>query len=450
MHLTPIGQPNSNPQPASHPLPEAAPQGPKEQFLQGEKPSMLGAARALLHEGSTERWRVRLPFCHRNKPTTNAQGELFMSSEAGRLQKLDPETGKALWKQDDGRFLTDPSFTPEGKVVVVLDFRKIQVRDPATGELAHQVMLDSPSLSPPATGPNDQLVILGGDGITEKDWSIYAVDPKVKPKRNLLSKLLGPISLIPHHGTVHQWEVDVNARKGWLPIPMTPKGEIHRLVNLPGGNIAAVTGEQEVIAIDPRTGQEAWRQELPAKGLYDPVPIGQDRLLLADHQTLYYLDARTGQTLEQRPAGGVLFSQPTADKEGNVFFFTGTDELQVHRHDGRRWSQKGEFETGLPPVQDDQGHLFVVKKGVLSALNAETGEEIYRLTCPGQVSSSPAVLKDGSLVLKVRAGQGLDEELVCLQSPAQAAIREAEEGGPTIATSAAWVRVGGVQVKRRQ
>lgn len=439
MHITPLGPSGPGWMP---PQPTRA-AGPVDTFQ--AQPGTLGVARALFDPGATERWRVPLPFSFQNRPTTDAEGRLYMSSQAGRMQRLDPATGKPVWTFREGRYLTDPAFTPDGKVLVVRDMRHVHVLDPATGEGEHQVDLDHSTLSPPAAGPNNLLVMLGGDGLVDKNWSVYAVDPAVKPRKNLLKSLL---SFMPHHGTVHQWEVKVGERHDLLPIPMTPKGELHRLVSLPNGSLAVTIGDREVLALDPATGQEAWRQELPGRGLYDPVPVGQDEVLLAGPEKLSFLDAGTGAVRREQEAGGVLFSQPTADRHGNVFYFTGLDRLHVVRPDGAGWSKKGDFDTQLSPVQDDEGHVFVVQGGALYALDAETGEAGYRLECRGKISSSPALLPDGALAVKVRTGSGLDEELVCLQNPARAAVRE-EEPAPAVQESVAWVRLGGVRLKKK-
>lgn len=418
--------------------------GPTESFQAGEVP-LAGAARVLFDPGSAERWRVPLPFCSQNRPTSDARGELYMASHAGSLQRLDPESGKPVWTFRQGRYLTDPTFTPEGNVLLVSDMRHVHVLDPASGQGLHQVDLDHSTLSPPAAGPNNLLIMLGGDGLVDKNWSIYAVDPAVKPRKNLMKTLL---SFMPHHGTVHAWEVEAGDRHALLPIPMTPKGELHRLVPLPNGSLAVTTGEREVLALDPATGREAWRQELPGRGLYDPVPVGDRQVMLAGPERLYFLDAETGALQRQQEAGGVLFSQPTADRHGNVFYFTGLDRLHVLRPDGTGWSRQGDFDTQLSPVQDDQGHVFVVQGGALHALDAETGEASYRLECRGRISSPPALLADGSLAVKVRTGSGLDEELVCLQNPAVAVCREQEQA-PAVQESAAWVRLGGVRLKKK-
>lgn len=445
MQVSPLGP--LGPQPSLQRGPTASSGQPQESFEPG-RPSLTGAARVLLGPEGSERWRVRLPFSLQNRPTADAQGALYASSGEGTLRRFDPETGQASWtfRPEGARFMTDPAFTEDGKVLVVADMRRVYVLDRETGQPEHEVALDHTTLSPPASGPNGTLILFGGDGMFNKDWSIYAVDPKVKPRKSLMDRLLAPIALIPRHGTVHEWEVKVNAQPGMLPIPMTPKGDLHRLVNLPNGLISATTGDSEVIALDPASGQSAWRRELPGKGFYDPVPMGDDQVMLATGDRLFFLDARTGETLREQPVDGVLFSQPTSDRAGNVFFFTGLDELHVLRQDGKSWTARGKFETRYSPIEDAHGNLFVVKEGALYSLNAETGEENFRLSCPGEVRSAPALLSDGSLAIKL--GSSEREELVALQNPLQAALREDDQGA-AVQETAAWVRIGGVQVKRR-
>ncbi len=446
MQVSPLGP--LGPQPSAQRGPTASSGQPRESFESG-RPSLVGTARALLRPEGSERWRVKLPFSLSNRPTADPSGALYASAGDGTLRRFDPETGKALWtfrNEGGAGHMTDPAFTQDGKVLVVADMRRVFVLDRETGLPEHEVALDHSTLSPPAPGPNGTLVLFGGDGMFDKDWSIYAVDPRVKPKKSLFSKLIAPIALIPHHGTVHQWEVKVNAQPGMLPIPMTPKGDLHRLVNLPNGLISATTGDSEVVALDPTSGQPAWKRELPGRGFYDPVPVGEDQVMVARGERLFFLDARTGETLREQPIENTLFSQPTSDRAGNIFFFTGLDELHVLRQDGKSWTARGKFETRYSPVEDDQGNVFVVKAGALYSLNAETGEENFRLTCPGEVRSAPALLADGSLAIKV--GSSEREELIGLQNPLQAALQE-EDKGAAVQESVAWVRIGGVQVKRR-
>ncbi len=446
VQISPLGP--LGPQTSVQRSPTTSSGGPQDSFEAG-RPSLLGTAKALLRPEGSERWRVKLPFSLSNRPSADPQGGLFASAGDGTLRRFDPETGKALWtfKHEGGAgHMTDPAFTEDGKVLVVADMRRVFVLDRETGQTEHEVALDLSTLSPPASGPNGTLVLFGGDGMFDKDWSIYAVDPKVKPKKRLMDRLLAPIALIPRHGTMHQWEVKVNSQPGMLAIPMTPRGDLHRLVNLPNGLISATTGDSEVIAVNPADGQPAWRRELPGQGFYDPVPVGEDQVMVARSERLFFLDARSGETLREQPVDNVLFSQPTSDGAGNVFFFTGLDKLHVLRPDGRSWTAQGKFETRYSPVEDAHGNLFVVKEGALYSLNAETGEENFRLTCPGEVRSAPALLADGSLAIKVGSSQR--EDLVALQNPIQAAMGQ-EDQGAAVQESVAWVRIGGVQVKRR-
>ncbi|MEW6277516.1 MAG: PQQ-binding-like beta-propeller repeat protein [Candidatus Eremiobacterota bacterium] len=445
MEIPPLG-PANVPTPLSRPLQAS---GPQETFASGEpKPTLMGAARVLLNDQATERWRARLPFSLQNQPVSDPQGGLFASNGDGSVVRFDPSGGKPLWtfRAENARHFTDPAFTPEGDLLVVADMRRVYLLDRESGKKKAEIPLDEGTLSPPAPGPGNTVLLLGGDGLLTKEWSLYCVDPATPPKRSLMSRLLAPITLMPKHGTVHKWEIPVNSQPGRLPIPMTPQGDLHRIVPLDATRAAAVTGESEVTAVDARDGRLLWQKHLPAQGLFDPVRLG-DHLLVAAPQQLFVLDPSTGEILRDPDAGGVVFSQPTADAQGNVYYFTGLDRLHVLRPDGTGFTHEGRFETRLPPVTDARGNLYVVKEDALYCLDAATGEENFRLAAPGQVSSSPALLPDGSLVVKIR-DQNHDEQLVALENPLVAAARE--EPGAAVKEGVGWVQLGGVRLKKKR
>ena len=183
---------------------------------------------------------------------------------------------------------------------------------------------------------------------------------------------------------------------------------------------------QFVAALDKQTGSVAWRTERSSKNAEKPIyNTTYGTPLLVEHQSrmqlisngadwLYGYDPESGRELWKMPYGMQGFSMGARPVVGlGMIFYTTAfpnPHLQAARWDGVEqpsvaWSHsKGAPTTSSPLLVDDLLY-FVSDGGVVTCLDAKTGDEIYRERLGGDFRASP-FLADGRLYFFSSKGTG--------------------------------------------
>ena len=193
------------------------------------------------------------------------------------------------------------------------------------------------------------------------------------------------------------------------------------------------TDAQFIAALETATGEVAWKSPRPPmsgdqgemhKAFSTPLAInvdGQPQVVIPGAQWVTAYDAQTGREL-WRAGHGKGFSNVPRPVFGNglVYICTGfmqpqlvavrpepTDSAAVTVNDlsadGIVWRYAGGVPTMSSPVLSGKSIIFVADNGVLTVLDAATGEVQHRRRLPGNYVASP-LLADGKLYFCSREG----------------------------------------------
>ena len=175
--------------------------------------------------------------------------------------------------------------------------------------------------------------------------------------------------------------------------------------------------EQYIAAIDKKTGEFAWKTPRSGSMHSNPqlkkaygTPVimqreGKSILLSPAANWLYAYDPQTGEELWKVSLGKLGFSivpVPVVDDE-NIYVCTGYvsanlvayGPIQADRPPAIRWQCRKQVPHKSSPLLVDGRIYFVSDRGgVLTCLDAESGESIYRKRLSGGYSASPIALRD--------------------------------------------------------
>lgn len=152
------------------------------------------------------------------------------------------------------------------------------------------------------------------------------------------------------------------------------------------GTVYATYLDRAVVALDAG-GDRLWRRDLRAR---DPPTVRDGRAFCsaivdpdADESHLFALDAATGETLWQRPAGRAWSTRGIAVDGEYVYYYGNHDGSLLHAREvdtGEAVWHVGDedaiYDWGTPAVADDRLYALDKEYGALQVLNRETGERL--------------------------------------------------------------------------
>jgi outer membrane protein assembly factor BamB len=177
--------------------------------------------------------------------------------------------------------------------------------------------------------------------------------------------------------------------------------------------------DKHIYALDAQTGDLLWEQAL-AGSVSGQVAVGEDLIYVGSFdKQLHALDKATGTVRWEMPEGGTedwVWAAPVladevvyfSDKKGNVF--------AVEAETGRTiWTAQIGGQVVASPIVNG-GTVFIAsagqisngtadgpRRGALIALDAETGDELWREETPAPIYSTPAIVGD-SIVIALPPG----------------------------------------------
>jgi outer membrane protein assembly factor BamB len=181
---------------------------------------------------------------------------------------------------------------------------------------------------------------------------------------------------------------------------------------------------QFIAAFDTETGQRAWKTK--RSGKMDPRPQlqkaygtpiviqsgGLPVLISPAANNIYGYDPLSGEELWRVPYGELGFSMsalPVAD-EKMIYFSTayGKSKVMALKHHGANtpetaWENNKNAPKMCSPLLHDGLLYYVDDGGILSCVDAQTGEAFYRERLGGKFSSSP-IWVDGKILIGSREG----------------------------------------------
>ena len=177
-----------------------------------------------------------------------------------------------------------------------------------------------------------------------------------------------------------------------------------------------------LIALDKRTGKEAWRAAGATESWHVPAfvtaPDGKTEIVIAKNGRVLGFDAETGAALWNAKTGIPWYMCPTPVAENGIVYVVGGRQPNgalAIRAGGRGdvtashvvW-KLGKGSNVPSPILHDH-HLYFAHEnlGIIYCVNAKTGELIYEERLepnPGQIYASP-VAGDGKIYFTARGGR---------------------------------------------
>lgn len=170
------------------------------------------------------------------------------------------------------------------------------------------------------------------------------------------------------------------------------------------------TADDEVIALDAGTGEELWRYTTGDSIWGQPVHVEGVVYVGSLDKNVYALDADSGELLWQTAIGGAVASQPVVH-EDTVYvsaFDNKLHALDIDTGEEKWFNQATDLVWGAPAVGDGQVFYGDID-GNIYALSLN-GEELWQEQALGQIQSAPAY-HDGVLYVVSGRGEGDDDDL---------------------------------------
>ncbi|MCL4117983.1 UNVERIFIED_CONTAM: hypothetical protein GTU68_001868 [Idotea baltica] len=270
---------------------------------------------------------------------TLTYGKVFIGSENGEVITLDAETGEELWRKTvDGEVLAKP-LADEGYVIVHTSRGALIAFDAETGDEKWQINSEVPNLT--LRGDSAPVSISGG-----VFWGMS--------NGRLAAALISKGQLL--------WQQPVG----------TPKGatEIDRLVDVDasplilGGRLYTIGYNGQLIALDLRTGQPAWKRNYSSA--INMSSDGKRLFLVTEKDHVVAVDARSGTELWNNEE--LEYRQLTSPMIIDNYIVLADSEGYLHwldRDTGLFVSQQEIDSDGIAvsPIIVEDGFLIVTREG---------------------------------------------------------------------------------------
>jgi outer membrane protein assembly factor BamB len=186
---------------------------------------------------------------------------------------------------------------------------------------------------------------------------------------------------------------------------------------------------QYIVALDKATGEVAWKTERSGEMHENPqlkkaygtpliAPLaGRDQLLSNAANWLYAYAPETGEELWKMPYGKLGFSNVPRPVVGHGLIYLATgfmkSELLAVKADGRgtaevAWNYRRNVPTAPSPILVEDRLYFVSDQGgVITCLNAKTGELVWKERAGGNAYWASPLYGDGKLFFHAEDGRTL-------------------------------------------
>ncbi|MBI2843175.1 MAG: PQQ-binding-like beta-propeller repeat protein [Armatimonadetes bacterium] len=294
----------------------------------------------------------------------------------GLVYGFDAATGKQLWTYQTGAWLYSDPVVANGKVYVACGDTWIYSIDGATGKLAKKYFAEAEHFNSPGV---DNGVIY----ISTSYWHILAIDEATGE---------------------HLWRKVKDPCVSSAPL-------------IADGRMYMTSSDSHILALDTKTGKEVWSYKTDGwifayPGVFSSPAVVDGKVYVGSSDArLYALEATTGKKLWAYKSGGAISSSPAVS---NGIVYAVAMDGKVHAVDaasGKQiWATKicsKLWVYDIPTLITEMwsspcvvnGKLYVGSgDGGVYALDAYTGEIIWRVETQAAVCSSPAVV-DGVLYI---------------------------------------------------
>jgi len=308
---------------------------------------------------------------------------VFAASRGGTLVRVDPASGKELWRvQVDGGIAAGVG--SDGLTVAVVGPRGNVLAYDAEGKLLWQVQASCTVIAPPLVGQELVLVRSTDQRITayetatgKRRWVFQKQQPPLALRVEADLALSGDSVLVGFPGGRLGSIALANGAGRWEAAVSEPKGatEVERLADVVGvpalseGDVCAASYQGRIGCFEARNGDLHWAREFSARAgvaVSDEAVYGVDTsshvngFKRASGATLWQSGALANRDLSAPVVLGKLLA--VGDYEGRIYFLRADDGKLVGRFDAaagpvistpQAWNGAGLFQT-------ERGHLILL------------------------------------------------------------------------------------------
>jgi len=314
-------------------------------------------------------------------------GVVYFGSWDGHLYAVDADTGDPLWRFATGGPVRSSPAVAEGAVYFGSDDRLLYAVDADTGLEKWRFEAQDKVGSSPAVA--DGTVYVGS-----KDRRVYAVDSGTGRQRWEFETSV-PVEQDPDELFALSGE-SLLAPKGVRSSPVVSRGAVY-----------FASDDGRLYSVDQSSGEVRWEFTTDQRLYTSPAVTGDSVYLVDDGQGyLLGIDVETGETTFefQNSAPGVTHSSPVVH-DGTAYLVTWNSALHAVDLDSvqKLWIFSGEgfalesseaFVDSLPasPVVSEGVVYLSSEDGSLYAVDALTGEALWRFRTEDKLRSSPVVV----------------------------------------------------------
>ncbi len=317
-----------------------------------------------------------------------AAGRVFAMDGGVQVSALDAASGKRLWQVDlkpenqrGNAFGGGPCFWKD-KLYVSTGYAEVVALDPASGSVIWRKNVSSPVHSAPTvvdnrifvvTVDNELIALSAADG--QRQWShngipetgslLGSASPAVEGEIVVVAYTSGELFALQVQNGRALWSENLASARSMDA--MTAMADIHGRPVIDRGRVFAVSHSGRMMAIDLRTGNHVWEQDLG--GSHEPCSVGEFVFLVNNENELVCLT---------RDAGKVRWSQPLPHYEN-----------EKKKEDPIRWAG---------PVLGGGQLIVLSSTGVAMWISPQTGQTGYQTDLSDKGYLGP-VIADNTLYL---------------------------------------------------
>jgi len=326
------------------------------------------------------KWRFQAGGAVRSSPTV-ANDVVFIGSTDGRLYALDAVGGAELWRFDGGSSVNSTAAVAGGLVFYVDRAGVLRALDRTDGSLRWELR----------TGEQKPLP-WGNEG-----WDYYTSSPAVVDGIVLFGSRDGSLYAVDAESGSELWRY-------------ATEGQIWSSPAAADGTVFVGGADGSLHAVDLATGESRWRYDTEGRSLasaefgfdrrtiQSSPAVGDGRVFFGSRDGFVYaVDAQTGAlawSFDQEVSWCI--TSPAVD--GGVVYAGSSDGLFAQALDAESgeelWRTATEFRVFASPAVSGETVLVADHAGVLFALDRRTGEEQWRFRA-GQAMQSSPVVADG-------------------------------------------------------
>lgn len=292
------------------------------------------------------------------------EGAVYLGSDDGYVYSLEPESGSLRWKTATGGPVRARPALGDGQVFVPSDDGRLYCLDQADG----RVVWTTPIGTSPAPRSDPE-----SDGYRYDHFSSAA---RINDERVFVGTLDGELVVLDRETGEEKWRFPTGDA-----VVSTPA--------LVGGNVVFGSFDHHVYALDAEAGEVVWRFDTGAPVVSSPA-IHDNRVIIGSRSyDLYGLRAADG-AVDWRFYYWFSWVESSATVNGGVAYIGSSDSGMVFAIDAVTGREIWSFDTagspwGSPAVTDDRVYIgsvgvrgyFIAHKPGFYAIDRATGEPVW-------------------------------------------------------------------------